>query len=82
MGARVLQERDKLNNPTRDELVDAIRKQFSLVLRREPGAKEMSDYLELVRDSIKLAGNAKGLRQMLSTVILESECTPFPKHGQ
>ncbi len=63
----------KKSGPTDAEMTEAIRKQFDCVLRREPSAGEMSKYLALTRSAIGLAGNTEGLRQMLKTVLLESE---------
>lgn len=59
--------------PTEDEMVAAIREQFDCVLRREPTQMEVEKYLDLLTSSIELGGNAAGLRQMLVTVLLESE---------
>lgn len=59
--------------PTDAEVVAAIRTQFGLVLQREPDEAELARYLELTRSSIELAGHAEGLRQMLKSVLLESE---------
>lgn len=59
--------------PTDDELRAAVRTQFGLVLRREPTAAELDQYLGLGREAIKIAGNAEGLRQVLKSVLLESE---------
>ncbi len=58
---------------TDDQLLAAIVKQFNLVLRRNPTADELDEYLKLTRSTIQLAGNIEGLRQMLVTVLLESE---------
>lgn len=63
----------KKTAPTDDELRAAVRKQFDLVLRREPTAPELDQYLDLGREAIKIAGNAEGLRQVLKAVLLESE---------
>ena len=59
--------------PTRDEMVAAIREQFDCVLRREPTESEIDNYVDLLGSSIELGGNVAGLRQMLVTVLLESE---------
>ncbi len=61
------------STPTDAQINDAIRTQFDLVLRRQPSAAEVSKYLALARSSMDLAGNTDGLRQMMSTVLLESE---------
>ncbi|MDA0765465.1 MAG: DUF1588 domain-containing protein [Verrucomicrobia bacterium] len=59
--------------PTREQVAAAIRKQFQLVLRRDPSEAELTNYLELTGAAIQLAGNTEGLRQMLLAVLLESE---------
>ena len=59
--------------PTEEQVAAAIRKQFQLVLRRDPVPSEVTRYTGLARDAIVLAGNTEGLRQMLLAVILESE---------
>ena len=63
----------KKSAPTDEEMAGAIRKQFDCVLRREPTAAETAKYLALTRSAIGLGGNTEGLRQMLKTVLLESE---------
>ena len=59
--------------PSSQEMEDAIKKQFELVLRREPNESELAKYMDLARMAIELAGNTEGLRQMLVAVLLESE---------
>ena len=59
--------------PTDTEMEEAIQEQFDSVLGRRASAEELSRYLELLRSTIKLAGNAEGLRQMLYAVLLESD---------
>ena len=59
--------------PTIAELTDAIHSQFRCVLQRPATEKELQKYLELTQSSIELGGNTEGLRQMLVSVILESE---------
>ncbi len=63
----------KDTTPSEDELVAAIQTQFDLVLQREPSLEEVERYLELTRSSIAIGGNTEGLRQMLVSVLLESE---------
>lgn len=63
----------KQSPPSDEELVAAIQKQFALVLQRSADTAETRKYLELARSSIELAGNSEGLRQMLMSVLLESE---------
>ncbi|MFN4942386.1 MAG: DUF1588 domain-containing protein [Akkermansiaceae bacterium] len=61
------------STPSDDQIRAAITQQFGLVLRRPPTEVEMAKYLLLTQDAIKAAGNSEGLRQMLKTVLLESE---------
>lgn len=63
----------KKDPPTVDELQTAIQLQFRRVLQRPATASELDKYLAYTQDAIKAAGNAEGLRQMLKTVLLESE---------
>jgi hypothetical protein len=63
----------KKSTPSKIELVDAIHAQFECVLQRQATAEELTRYLPHLVTSIKLGGNIEGLRQMLVTVILESE---------
>ncbi len=61
------------STPSDDQLRAAITKQFELVLRRPLTDGEMAKYFPLTQEAIKAAGNSEGLRQMLKTVLLESE---------
>lgn len=63
----------KRTPPTDAEIADAVRAQFDCVLRRAPSEPEMAKYARLTRDAIALGGNSEGLRQMLLSVLLESE---------
>jgi len=63
----------KKSPPSDDAMQAAISRQFQNVLRREPNETEMVKYLGLTREAILAAGNSEGLRQMLTTVLLESE---------
>jgi len=58
---------------TEAEMVAAVQVQFDCVLRREATAEEVAKYVELMRSTIALANNTEGLKQMLTTVLLESE---------
>ena len=62
-----------VTEPTEDQFLAAIVKQFQLVLRRPPSTEEQTAYLELIKSTTQLAGKTEGLRQMLVTVLLESE---------
>lgn len=63
----------KAGAPSEDELTAAIQTQFGLVLGRQANQNELTRYLKLTRDSIEVAGVTEGLRQMLISVLLESE---------
>ncbi|MBL8827456.1 MAG: DUF1588 domain-containing protein [Planctomycetaceae bacterium] len=63
----------KKEPPTVAELTAAIQSQFACVLQRAASDDEVQKYLALTRDAIQLGGNTAGLRQMLVTVLLESE---------
>ena len=63
----------KDSTPTDQEMVDAIQAQFDCVLKRNANDSEVSRYLALLRSTIELGGNTEGLRQMLVSVLLESE---------
>lgn len=63
----------KDEKPTDEEVVAAVRTQFDRVLQREPTTSELDEYAALTRDAIDAGGNSAGLRQMLVTVLLESE---------
>ncbi|MEZ6057256.1 MAG: DUF1588 domain-containing protein [Planctomycetaceae bacterium] len=63
----------KESQPSEQELIAAIQAQFYNVLRREPSEEETTRYLALLRSTIELGGNVEGLRQMLMSVLLESE---------
>ena len=59
--------------PTRADMSAAIESQFNCVLQRKPNERERTRYLELMSSSIEIGGNREGLRQMLVSVLLESE---------
>lgn len=61
------------SEPSEDELIAAINKQFSLVLRREPSEEELKRYIAFTQSMIKKGGNKMGLKQMLRSVLLESD---------
>ena len=63
----------KESAPTRAEMEAAIQAQYQCVLQREATSLELEKHLALLKDSIAIAGNAEGLRQMLVSVILKSE---------
>ena len=62
-----------LSTPTDVQLIAAIHGQFDCVLQRDATPEELDKYLLLFRAAIKLAGNKDGLRQMLVSVLLQSE---------
>ena len=59
--------------PTDADIIAAIDTQFARVLQRTPNESELKKYLALTQASINLGGNINGLRQMLVSVLLESE---------
>ena len=59
--------------PTEQEMIDAIHAQFNCVLQREATDDELREYLSLLKSTIDLGGNSEGLRQMLLSVLLESD---------
>ena len=63
----------KESAPTEQELIEAIQAQFDCVLKRKASDAELARYLSLLRSTIELGGNTEGLRQMLVSVLLESE---------
>jgi hypothetical protein len=63
----------KKEAPTDAELTAAIQSQFTCVLQRAATEEELRKYVALTREAIQLGGNTAGLRQMLVTVLLESE---------
>jgi uncharacterized CHY-type Zn-finger protein len=66
----ILQKKSAANEK---EMVAAIHAQFECVLQRQASTEEVGRYLPHLAKSIQLGGNIEGLRQMLVTVILESE---------
>ena len=63
----------KKTAPTEDEMNAAVKAQFNLVLRRDPAADELKKHADLTKSAIELAGNIQGLKQMLQSILLESE---------
>ncbi len=63
----------KSEPPTDQEIELAIVTQFDCVLRRSPTSAELQKYRALMREAVTLGGNTEGLRQMLVSVLLESE---------
>lgn len=63
----------KSEAPTDAEINAAIQSQFGCVLQRPATEEELRKYVALTREAILLGGNTAGLRQMLVTVLLESE---------
>ncbi|MGK0204964.1 MAG: mono/diheme cytochrome c family protein [Planctomycetota bacterium] len=80
----------KTDAPTLAEMTAAVQEQFDCVLRQPANDAQQNKYVELMRSSIALAGNAAGLRQMLVAVLLESDFVyrrefgngPVDQHGR
>ena len=63
----------KKSKPTGKEMIAAIHAQFDCVLQRQASDSELKRYLPLLESTIEIGGNTEGLRQMLISVLLESE---------
>ncbi len=63
----------KKDPPSDEQIRSAVQQQFHLALRRKPTEVELAQYLKLAREAIAVVGNAEGLRQVLKSVLLESE---------
>lgn len=63
----------KKSKASEAEMIAAIHTQYQCVLQRDANQSELERHLELLKDSISLAGNTEGLRQMLVSVLLKSE---------
>jgi hypothetical protein len=63
----------KKSPPTEAEMRAAIHTQYQCVLQRDANKSELERHLKLLKESIFLAGNTEGLRQMLVSVLLKSE---------
>lgn len=63
----------KESSPTEAEMIAAIHTQYQCVLQRAASKSELERHLRLLKESISLAGNTEGLRQMLVSVLLKSE---------
>ncbi|MEI6233662.1 MAG: DUF1588 domain-containing protein [Planctomycetota bacterium] len=61
------------SKPADSDMVAAIQTQFECVLQRKANDAEQEKYLALTRSAIELGGNTEGMRQMLISVLLESE---------
>ncbi|MGI9444952.1 MAG: DUF1588 domain-containing protein [Rubripirellula sp.] len=63
----------KTGAASQTEMVAAIQAQFDCVLQRPASDTELSRYLDFMVNAISVGGNVEGLRQMLVSVLLESE---------
>ncbi len=63
----------KESSPAEAEMIAAIHTQYQCVLQRAASKSELERHLRLLKESISLAGNTEGLRQMLVSVLLKSE---------
>ena len=64
---------DHSGQPTDEQLLAAIDKQFQLVLARTPSEAEQAKYLAFFRSMVEVGGNEAGLRQMLQAVLMEAD---------
>ena len=63
----------KTGAASQTEMVAAIQAQFDCVLQRTASDSELSRYLDFMVNACSVGGNVEGLRQMLVSVLLESE---------
>ena len=63
----------KTGAASQTEMVAAIQAQFDCVLQRPASDTELSRYLDFMVNASSVGGNVEGLRQMLVSVLLESE---------
>ncbi|MCH1440681.1 MAG: DUF1592 domain-containing protein, partial [Rubripirellula sp.] len=63
----------KAGAASQPEMVAAIQAQFDCVLQRTASDSELSRYLDFMVNASSVGGNVEGLRQMLVSVLLESE---------
>ena len=63
----------KTGAASQTEMVAAIQAQFDCVLQRTASDSELSRYLAFMVNASSVGGNVEGLRQMLVSVLLESE---------
>lgn len=63
----------KTGAASQTEMVAAIQAQFDCVLQRTASDSELSRYLDFMVNASSVGGNVEGLRQMLVSVLLESE---------
>ncbi|MGH7169508.1 MAG: DUF1588 domain-containing protein [Gemmataceae bacterium] len=73
---------DPRHTPTDAEIQKAIRRQFQLVLLREPNTDEMRRFTELMRKNMKDAGQAIGVKSTLATVLMLPEALYRLELGQ
>lgn len=73
---------DPRRAPTDTDIQAAIRRQFQLVLLREPSGDEMRRFVELMRKNIKDAGQVIGVQNTLATVLMLPEALYRLELGQ
>lgn len=81
---------DPRDEPTREEIAKAIRRQFDYALRRAPTEGEIDRFVALMRKNIADAGRDQGVRTTLAAVLLKPEAIfrreigagPVDEHGR
>ncbi|HEY7157779.1 MAG TPA: DUF1588 domain-containing protein, partial [Gemmataceae bacterium] len=73
---------DPRHTPTDAEIETAIRRQFQLVLLREPSGDERRRFVELMRKNMKDAGQTIGAQNTLATVLMLPEALYRLELGQ
>lgn len=73
---------DPSHAPTDAEIQAAIRRQFQLVLLREPSGDEMRRFVELMRKNIRDTGQVIGVQSTLATILMLPEALYRLELGQ
>ena len=68
--------------PTHEAMETAVRKQFELVVRREPTNEELSRFLSLMEKNVEESGQIEGVRGALAAVVLLRETIFRSEIGQ
>lgn len=64
---------DATGPPTVEQMQAAIKREFQIVLSRDPSDDELQRYVALLAKTIKQGGNARGLTVALTAILLQPE---------
>ncbi len=73
---------DPKNEPTREQMETAIRRQFEFAVLRDPTKAEMDTYVDLMKQNIKDAGRETGVRTTLAAILLMPEILYRSERGK